>query len=51
MRFVPSGGACLSVLGFGELVYRAMGDGFRLFLMVTVVLVFVQFLLMLRRFS
>ncbi len=46
-----SGGGCLSILGLGEIVHRALGDGFRAFLMLTVVLVFLQFLLLLRRFS
>ena len=41
----------LSVLGMGGLVYHAMGNGFRALLLLTVVLVFVQFLVLLRRFS
>jgi len=41
----------LSLLGMGAIVYDALGDGFRVVLLLTVVLLFVQFLIMLRRFS
>jgi hypothetical protein len=41
----------LSLLGMGAIVYDALGDGFRVVLLLTVVLLFVQFLVMTRRFS